>query len=165
MLLLTDALLLLQALLACLHASADSFSSSPNTACMLAQTTSKLTKQQPMSSSHPGLWHGHQRFLLQHAEKQSGGCTVWFPTLSTNFQPNKACNVLHVHLKCAKVPPAGSVGFEKKEKTTPLGVNLMRSPVLYRAAQVYWLCPCSASSLHVMLCCACSQSCSSHSLR
>ena len=34
--------------------------------------------------------------------------------------------------------PVAVGGKKRKEKTTPFGVNLMRSPVLYRAAQDCW---------------------------
>jgi len=42
-------------------------------------------------------------------------------------------NVLGVMLGCREVRNA--LEKKRKEKTTPFGVNLMRSPVLYRAAQ------------------------------
>jgi len=45
---------------------------------------------------------------------------------------NRRCLLLHKHCKYQ----AAELRQEKKRKTTPLGVNLMRSQVIYRADQV-----------------------------
>ena len=39
-------------------------------------------------------------------------------------------------VKCHQILSAANAGWKRKEKTMPFGVNLMRSQVLYRAAQV-----------------------------
>jgi hypothetical protein len=47
------------------------------------------------------------------------------------------CNVCHTTLSMHSLQQSAALAVKKrKEKTTPFGVNLMRSQVLYRAAQV-----------------------------
>ncbi len=112
-------------------------------------------------------------FHLVHTEHSRHEDTVIFPVMNAWF-PNRAGQQTLEHAQhhevCTLTSRNPVVWQKRKEKTTPFGDNLLRSQVLYRAAQVCFLVVVSADksitgfvSSPVDACCAttlCHPSCS-----
>ena len=73
------------------------------------------------------------------------------------LRPHIARHACCIHADCAPHHFMQQHSIERKEKTTSFGVNIMRSPALYRAAQVAWhstylLCCQTADNGHCLQC-------------